>query len=275
MFDEIKYKLMGIDSLVSKHFEERDLIYKIGRLMLIQDSEVSIDKWNKYTNISIQKIEEYYGSWKEFRDSLFRDENAMTMVGIKRLNNIENCVKDIVEKNIYGDMIECGVWRGGSSMFIKHLIDKLDKKGGRKVFLADSFCGVPMPNEKEYPLDKDLNYYQSDYLSVTKKSVVDNFKKFKISLSNVFFLEGFFKDTLQNFNEKLSLIRLDGDLYESTIQCLDYLYPKLSIGGYIIIDDYGCINACKQAVIDYRRKNNISDKTERIDWSGIFWRKCK
>jgi O-methyltransferase len=73
--------------------------------------------------------------------------------------------------------------------------------------------------------------------------------------------------------ERLAILRLDGDMYESTIDALTALYPKLSPGGYAIIDDYGCIPACKAAVTDYRAANGITDEIHTVDWTGVYWRK--
>ena len=75
--------------------------------------------------------------------------------------------------------------------------------------------------------------------------------------------------------EKLSIMRLDGDMYESTMDGLKNLYPKLSPGGFIIIDDWGVIKGCKQAVLDYRQDHGITEAIKEIDWSGIYWRKEK
>lgn len=88
------------------------------------------------------------------------------------------------------------------------------------------------------------------------------------------FIPGWFKDTLADAPvEQISVLRLDGDLYESTIQALDALYPRLSSGGYCIIDDYHALKACEQAVADYREKHGISAKIEEIDGTGVLWRK--
>jgi DNA modification methylase len=75
--------------------------------------------------------------------------------------------------------------------------------------------------------------------------------------------------------EELSVIRLDGDWYESTMDGLVNLYPKLSVGGYLIVDDYGCVPACRQAVHDYRDSHGITEEIRSIDWTGIFWQRTE
>ena len=201
--------------------------------------------------------------------------NAFTMIGLKRLNNIEFCINSILDDNIEGDLIETGVWRGGATIFMQAML-KLNGVENKKVWVADSFRGLPKPDIKNFSQDKGLNLYKIKLLNVSLEKVKQNFEKYNLLDENVIFLKGWFKDTLPNAPiEKLSLLRLDGDLYESTIQSLQYLYPKLSVGGYVIIDDYNSIVNCKQAVIDYRSNNQINEKIIEIDAEGVYWRKEK
>jgi hypothetical protein len=199
---------------------------------------------------------------------------AFTMIGNQRLDNIEYCVKEIIINKIEGDFIETGVWRGGAVIFMKAILREL-KIENRNIWLADSFEGVPKPNSK-YPEDLNCDLYQEPILKVSKQEVLRNFELFDLLDERIKVLEGWFHDTLPNNPiKKLSLIRLDGDLYESTIIALENLYPKLSIGGYIIVDDYHAFPFCKKAVDDYRRKNDIKDVIQKIDREAIFWRKEK
>jgi O-methyltransferase len=111
-------------------------------------------------------------------------------------------------------------------------------------------------------------------LSVGVDQVRRNFERYGLLDDQVRFLVGWFRDTLVDAPiDQLALLRLDGDLYESTMQALEPLYPKLSVGGYCIIDDYGTIDACRAAVTDYRSAHDIDDKIEDIDGTGVFWRK--
>jgi len=198
---------------------------------------------------------------------------AKTMIGIKRLNNIEDCIRIIIEENIEGDFIETGVCRGGATMLMKAILKEM-KINSKKIWLADSFQGLPKPNTKLYKQDKGNKLYKYKILKVSEEEVRMNFLKYDLLDENVIFLKGWFKDTLPNTKiEKLSLLRLDGDLYESTILSLKHLYPKLSIGGFIIIDDYNAFENCKKAVDDYRNEKNILDKIIEIDKEAIFWRK--
>jgi O-methyltransferase len=103
--------------------------------------------------------------------------------------------------------------------------------------------------------------------------VRSNFAKYGLLDDQVVFLKGWFKDTLPVAPiGKLALIRLDGDMYGSTMDALLALYPKLSPGGYCVIDDYA-LDGCKKAVTDYRKNSGISAPIEHIDWTGAYWRK--
>jgi hypothetical protein len=88
------------------------------------------------------------------------------------------------------------------------------------------------------------------------------------------FLAGWFRDTLPSAPiASISVLRLDGDLYESTMETLIALYPKVSTGGYVIIDDYGALPNCRAAVSDFRDANSIVDPIAAIDWTGVYWQK--
>lgn len=198
---------------------------------------------------------------------------ADTMIGLKRLNNIESCFNEIIKDNVQGDFIETGVWRGGATIFMKALLT-ISNIQDRVVWVADSFEGLPAPNEKKYKSDKGDLHHTMKELAISLDIVKNNFSKYGMLDENVRFLKGWFKDTLPNAPIKsLSLLRLDGDMYESTMDALVNLYPKLSKGGFIIVDDWGAVEGCKQAVIDYREKNNINEEIKTIDWAGIYWRK--
>jgi len=202
-------------------------------------------------------------------------EDALTMIGYQRLSNIEFCLKNVIENDIKGDLIETGVWKGGACILMRGILDILNEKN-RKVWVADSFQGVPRSNSNMYPDDKNITLNEFDELSISKSEVEDNFKKFDLLDDQVEFLEGWFNDTLQTAPiSRLSILRLDGDLYESTIDALFYLYPKLSIGGYCIIDDWGAIEACKKAVCDYRTYFGIDEEIRSIDHDGVYWKKEK
>jgi hypothetical protein len=144
----------------------------------------------------------------------------------------------------------------------------------KMVWCADSFEGLPAPDPEKYEADKNDRFYTFDELRISLDIVKENFKKYDLLDDQVKFLKGWFKDTLPTAPiKKLSILRLDGDMYESTMDALTNLYPKLSSGGYIIIDDWGSVEGCQLAVKDYRKSNNINEEIIPIDNDGIFWKK--
>ena len=198
---------------------------------------------------------------------------GLTMVGMKRLDNVQRCVEDVLRNNIPGDLLEAGVWRGGVPIFMRAILKAYGVRD-RAVWVADSFAGLPVPNVRDYPADRgyDLTMFKS--LAVSIDQVRYNFERFGLLDDQVRFLQGWFKDTLPSAPiDKLAVMRLDAELYESTMDALVSLYPKLSTGGYAIIDDYGNAPPCRQAVDEFRRRHAITDEIVIIDWSGAYWQK--
>ena len=198
---------------------------------------------------------------------------ADTMVGLKRLDNLQACVESVLRDGVSGDLIETGVWRGGSCILMRAVLEAHGVTD-RTVWVADSFAGLPPPNVERYPLDKGIDLHLFPVLAVSLEQVQANFRKYGLLDERVKFLKGWFKDTLPAAPiRRLALMRLDGDLYESTMDALVSLYPKLSVGGYVIIDDYGAVAACAQAVTDFRERHGIADEIRTVDWTGAYWRR--
>jgi hypothetical protein len=185
------------------------------------------------------------------------------MIGMERLQNIRACVESVIDRDVPGDLIETGVWRGGAAIFMRALL-KVRAVHDRIVFAADSYQGLPSPNAGRYPADRNRNLSKYRFLAVPLEEVQQNFEKFGLLDEQVQFVKGWFRDTLPTLADRTwSVIRLDGDLYESTINGLEYLYPNLSPGGYVIVDDYG-MAMCRKAVHDYRDENGIEEEMRPI-----------
>jgi O-methyltransferase len=198
---------------------------------------------------------------------------AFTMIGVRRLTNLRDLCERSIQANVPGDFIETGVWRGGACIMMRAVLAAYGETG-RKVICADSFRGIPPSNPDQYPADRGKNWDSYRELAITQKDVAEAFNKFGLLDQQVEFLEGWFKDTLPTLSpdRTFAVIRLDGDLYESTIQALEHLYPKLSPGGYAIIDDYG-LPPCEKAVQHYRKRNAIDAPIQPIDGMGVWWQK--
>jgi O-methyltransferase len=198
---------------------------------------------------------------------------AHTMIGRLRMNNLHQCMQIVMDENIEGDFIETGVWRGGACIFMRGFL-KAYGVTNRRVWVADSFEGLPAPDLVNYPADKGLMLHSVDVLRVSLEQVQNNFRKYDLLDEQVCFLKGWFKDTLPTAPiEKIAVARLDGDMYSSTMESLMSLYPKISNAGFIIIDDYFAVPQCRKAVTDFRDQLGIDDPIEKIDWTGVFWRK--
>ncbi len=214
-------------------------------------------------------------SWKDALrgEPLEYPSRAHTMVGVARLDNIRALVEDILANEVPGDLIEAGAWRGGATIYMRALLEAHGDEE-RRVWVADSFEGLPPPDVESYPADAQYDLSGIDELAVSQQEVERNFRRYGLLDDRVRFLKGWFKDTLPDAPiEQLALLRVDGDLYESTMDALRALYPKLSSGGYVIIDDYGSLPPCKEAVADYRAEHGITGPIHRIDWTGVYWQK--
>ncbi len=199
---------------------------------------------------------------------------AETMIGVRRLDQLQQCVTDVLQNGIPGDLIETGVWRGGAVIFMAAVLQAYGD-ATRKVWVADSFAGLPKPDGR-YKQDRgDVHWRFHRTLAISLDQVKANFERYSLLNDQVRFLPGWFKDTLPNAPiDRLAILRIDGDMYSSTMDVLENLYPRLSPGGYAIIDDYGAVPACKQAVEDYRARNQITEPIQLIDWTGVFWQKA-
>ncbi len=197
---------------------------------------------------------------------------AETMVGLKRLDNLQHCVTSVIRDGVPGDLIETGVWRGGSSIFMRAVL-KAYGDCSRKVWLADSFRGLPQPDPARYPVDRGDTLWTYQELAISLEEVKANFSRYGLLDEQVAFLPGWFRDTLPSAPiNRLAVLRLDGDLYESTMDALSALYHKVSPGGFIIVDDYG-LPTCRAAIEDFRRARGITDQIHQIDWTGAFWQR--
>ncbi|MBA3881522.1 MAG: class I SAM-dependent methyltransferase [Chthoniobacterales bacterium] len=198
---------------------------------------------------------------------------AHTMSGTERLNNVRELTQRVIDDGIRGDLAELGVWRGGCCILMRGVL-AANGDTSRKVYVIDSFAGLPPPNPEEFPQDKTLTLHTYEDLAISVGRVKENFSRYGLLDDQVIFVEGLFQDTLTDLNAgPFALIRLDGDMYESTYVALEALYPRVSPGGYIIVDDYGFVPACRQAVTDYRTRMGIDGRIEKIDWAGAWWQK--
>ncbi len=198
---------------------------------------------------------------------------AETMVGSARLDNVQWACRTALADGVPGDFVETGVWRGGVTILMKAVLVAAGDTE-RSVWVADSFEGLPVPDGDRYPADANLDWSHVEVLKVGVDAVKANFERYGLLDDRVRFLEGWFCDTLPAAPiEQLAVLRLDGDLYQSTMDALEHLEPKVARGGFVLVDDYGGWESCRAAVEDYRAERGITDEIHTVDWTGVWWRK--
>ncbi|MGQ0737262.1 MAG: TylF/MycF/NovP-related O-methyltransferase [Acidobacteriota bacterium] len=200
-----------------------------------------------------------------------------TMMGMGALTNLHDCMRAVTEDGVPGDFVETGVWRGGGTIYMRGFLEACGDRQ-RHVWVCDSFEGLPKPKD-EYAADRGSQLWASEYLAVSVEQVRHNFEFYGLLDDRVHFLKGFFSDTMPTAPvSQIAVLRLDGDMYESTIVVLEHLYPKISSGGYVIIDDFGMLPECNQAVEDYRARHSVVEPLQIIGYVrdaplGAYWRK--
>jgi O-methyltransferase len=198
---------------------------------------------------------------------------ADTMIGRQRLDHVLGCARTVVEEGVPGDFAECGIWRGGVVALLRGVLAAYGDTE-RSVWGADSFAGLPVPDPARYPADEGYDWSGVDTLKVPADEVLANIARYGLLDDRVHLLEGWFEDTLRDAPiEALSVLRVDGDLYQSTMDVLVALEPKVSPGGFVIIDDYNGWEPCRRAVDDYRAAQEITAALATVDWMAVCWRK--
>lgn len=203
--------------------------------------------------------------------NIYQNCKGISMASTESLYSLYKAIEYIIKGNIPGDFVECGVWKGGVAMLMAFTATKLkDKK--RKIYLFDTFQGMTLPGKFDALLS-DNTSAKEIYKNSKKKekdsytwcyadlnSVKSNLSSTKYPKKNLIFVEGDVQQTLKqknNLPKAISILRLDTDFFESTKIELETLYPRLSIGGVVIIDDYGTWTGTKKACDDYFAGKNI------------------
>ncbi|HEX5957971.1 MAG TPA: TylF/MycF/NovP-related O-methyltransferase, partial [Hyphomicrobiaceae bacterium] len=175
----------------------------------------------------------------------------------------------VLREGVPGDFMEAGVWRGGASMMMRAVL-KAYGVTDRRVLAADSFAGFPSAGEGSP--DAGFILIGNDNFAVSLDQVKAAFARYHLLDQQVVFLEGLFKDTLPSAPVAvLAVLRLDGDMYESTRDSLVSLYHKLSPGGSLIVDDYFLFETQRKAVDEFRAAHAIADPIIKVDDFGGFW----
>lgn len=224
--------------------------------------------------------EKKYADLDLFHRTVCDKVSGYTMTSPERIVNVIDSVEYIVKNNIDGDFVECGVWKGGCVMAAIYTLIKLDELD-RNIYLYDTFEGMTVPTNDDVAFsgDKAIDVYNElyqndeDWCGASLQEVQGNIKKLEYPEDKIHFIQGNVEETIPKaVPEKISLLRLDTDWYKSTKHELENLYPLVSEGGVIIIDDYGHWAGARKAVDEY-----IEDKAvflHRIDYTGRCIIKC-
>ena len=196
------------------------------------------------------------------------------MTSIERMYALYQATKHIVDHHIVGDIVECGVWRGGSMMMCAAML--AEQPGhGRKIYLYDTFAGMTEPGEKDIDYSghsartKWWNNEEWKWTCVSQAAVRDNFRYQGLDSDRLVFVEGDVLETIPGkIPECIALLHLDTDWYDSTRHELIHLFPRIPQGGTIIIDDYGHFRGAREAVDDYIRNHGVKILLSRIDYTG-------
>lgn len=245
----------------------------------IQD-EVRIDINNTVILQRGNMTESYPSDFSIEEKELIDFVKQYTMTSQERLVTLSRAVEYIIKQNVKGDIVECGVWRGGSMMLLAYKLVQLGCQD-KNLFLIDTFEGMTEPTNSDIDhegvdsiklleSESDNKYSGSNvwcYSSINE--VKENLSKTKYNPSKIHYLKGKVEETLPDDNIKeICLLRLDTDWYESTKHELETLYNKLVVGGVLIIDDYGHWLGAKKAVDEFFKKRKINMFLNRIDYTG-------
>lgn len=237
-----------------------NLMTKVLCGMIHEDAPLPVFGAEKY-DLSIRKM------------GLDWPSSAFTMIGLKRLRNVRKLMEAAIQGNIPGDFVEAGVWRGGASIMAKAVLQAYNIRD-RRIVVCNSFQGLPPPDHDNYPADAQSRFHEYRHLAVSMKEVRRNFKKFSLLDNNVIFVKGWFKDTMTLVpSREIAVLRLDGDMYKSTIVPLEALFDRIPDGGWIIVDDYHSVPTARQAVHDFLDRRGLQVRLRQIDGQGVFFRK--
>ncbi|MGH6951531.1 MAG: TylF/MycF/NovP-related O-methyltransferase [Vitreimonas sp.] len=217
--------------------------------------DLSFDKFRCVTHYDVEQ-----GSWKI--DALAR---PVTLLTKNQLDLIERCVLDLEERGVPGDFIEAGVWRGGAIILMRALLDAY-AIAARKIVAADSFAGIP----KNVRARNDPVDLWRDRWIASLDDVRQNIARFGLLDDRIEFVVGFFADSLTTLaGRQFALMRLDSDSYDSVEESLLHLYPLLSPGGVIIVDDWHLVG-CRAAVLNYRARHSVDEEIQTCE-GNAYW----
>jgi len=200
-----------------------------------------------------------------------RDQQAITMIGEIRLTQLGTAIRNIVSRDVPGNLLEAGAWLGGACIYMRAVLDILGVRN-RIVYVCDAWDdGFPKPDGR-FAIDNASTLHTRQYFKTSNVLVRQNFTDYGYNDEQVRFVQGMFKDVLPTTDTgPLALLRCDGDLYSSTWDSLVACYDRVSPGGYIIQDDYNVIANAQEATDDFRAQRGITAPLVKVDWASVYW----
>ena len=225
-----------------------------------------------------QPLQQFPADFSAEDIEIIRTARPYTMTSPERVFALIQSLKYIVKNNIHGDIVECGVWAGGSMMAAALTLIKLNSTE-RKIYLFDTFSGMTKPSEKDLSIfgmsgskkfdNKKITEITSFWCPSSFEEVKKNIYRTGYDIRKIHFVKGRVEDTLPEAGpQDIALLRLDTDFYESTKYELIHLFPRLVTGGVLIIDDYGHWKGAREAADEYIAENHLRLLLNRIDYTG-------
>lgn len=200
-----------------------------------------------------------------------------SMLSTKRLMNLERLVTQAHAQGLKGDVAECGVWNGGAAAMMAQALKKSEGTMQTKVWLFDSFEGLPPPKE-EYDQPQVAQCYYTGMHKGSYEKILDVMSVFNVPMSQVHIVKGWMQDTLPKCSiGPVALLHIDTDWYESVTYALDFFYDRMVEGGYIVVDDFWFFPGCRRAVYDFLKKRQLMDRVtlHRVDRSAVYFQVIK
>jgi len=196
-----------------------------------------------------------------------------TMVKCKNLINLYNLVQKVNSMGLDGDIVECGVWNGGSAALMAFACLKNNAANNRILWLFDSFAGLPPPGPRDGIIEN--KYYFQGLNEGSVQKVEKAFRKLSLPMDDVNIFPGWFENTLTKAEiERIAILHIDADWYNSVMSVLQAFYDKVVPGGFIVLDDYGYWDGCTRAFEDYVSQNRLNGiKLKQVDSTGAYFQK--
>jgi O-methyltransferase len=210
----------------------------------------------------------------------FYTAKPYTMTSLDRMYAAYNAMEYVENNKVEGAVVECGVWRGGSAMVMAMKLVEMGSNS-REFYLYDTYEGMTEPTDKDVDFSGKISKVQwvksqkngvNEWCLASVEEVKHNMEKTKYPIEKFHFVKGKVEETIPAIMpERISILRLDTDWYESTKHEMEHLFPKLSVHGVLIIDDYGHWKGSRLAIDEYFTQHNIYPLLNRIDYSGRLY----